>query len=349
MILTRPPSNLCLPSLVHLYLDLHYKDSNQLTGAVPTEIGLATNLQWLYWSVNNFTSTIPTELGLTSRLEHLWLHDNQFTGRVPTELANVANLPDLNHLTVQGNKLMGDMNAFCSQGEIVWAIESDCGVSNNDTSPFMDCPCCVKCCDGHAAIPGVISENDPTCRINHLGACEVEKATIEVEGGVEFIEGAGTVCDCVSANNPDDPEDVVISCVDTECISCNRDRSVCAKNIGFTRDNFNETLVTKASTVTFQYVVGLNNETVSLRQWKRGLDDQVENCEVTVNDQKCNGCSWRACPSGFRGFEVNCENIPGVGRSDVCDQDPQDKGLLTVFALQDPALLNGCPPRFGKI
>ena len=304
------------------------------------------------------TGTIPTELGLTSRLEHIWLHDNEFIGTVPSEIADVDVLNNLLWLTLQGNQLTGGMDAFCTQDEIVWAIQADCGVDENYTLPFVDgnetlpvidCPCCVKCCDGNAlAGPGVISENHPTCHVNHMGACEVEKADFEVEGAILYVEGAGTVCDCVSADNPDDPEDVILSCIDADCESCNLDRSICAKNVEFSYDNFDDTLVQSYGSVTFQYTKGLN-DTVRLIQMKPSLTDQGEICEVFINGQKCNSCQRRACPSNFVAWEVNCENIPGGGRVDVCDQDPDDSGPLTVFALQDETLLNGCPPRFEKI
>ncbi|CAB9498797.1 LRR receptor-like serine threonine-protein kinase [Seminavis robusta] len=60
---------------------------NQLTGPVPTELGLLTNLQSLTLDTNLFTGTIPTELGRLTLLEALLLNDLMLRGSIPNELA----------------------------------------------------------------------------------------------------------------------------------------------------------------------------------------------------------------------------------------------------------------------
>ena len=38
------------------------------------------------------TGTIPTEVGLLTNLQRLWLYRNDLTGSVPSELENLTNL-----------------------------------------------------------------------------------------------------------------------------------------------------------------------------------------------------------------------------------------------------------------
>ena len=49
----------------------------------------------LYLLANNLTGTIPTELGLLSNLEYLDLYSNQLNGTLPTSLASLSLLSKL--------------------------------------------------------------------------------------------------------------------------------------------------------------------------------------------------------------------------------------------------------------
>jgi hypothetical protein len=75
-----------------MYLDI---SDNQLTGAIPSEMGNLTNLVWLDLSDNQLTGTIPTQIGTMSDLMYLDLSDNQLTGVIPAEIGNLTNLADL--------------------------------------------------------------------------------------------------------------------------------------------------------------------------------------------------------------------------------------------------------------
>ena len=66
-----------------------YLSGNDLTGTIPTELGLLSNLEALGLYLNQLTGTISTELGLLSNLEVLSLHSNQLIGSVPTSLARL--------------------------------------------------------------------------------------------------------------------------------------------------------------------------------------------------------------------------------------------------------------------
>lgn len=68
---------------------------NQLSGAIPPEIGNLTALQGLYLSSNQLTGTLPPELGNLSALQTLLLDQNQLSGMIPPRLGELANLQTL--------------------------------------------------------------------------------------------------------------------------------------------------------------------------------------------------------------------------------------------------------------
>ena len=68
---------------------------NQLTGAIPPELGRLANLEELHLWDNQLTGAIPAELGRLANLEGLYLDRNQLTGAIPAELGRLANLEDL--------------------------------------------------------------------------------------------------------------------------------------------------------------------------------------------------------------------------------------------------------------
>eukprot|EP00978_Attheya_sp_CCMP212_P008760 scaffold20576_cov30-Attheya_sp.AAC.1 len=74
---------------------------NQLTGPIPTQIGLLTNLEALSLINNQITGPIPTQIGLLTNLERLTLSNNQHTGPIPTEIGLLTNLGSLNFFNNQ--------------------------------------------------------------------------------------------------------------------------------------------------------------------------------------------------------------------------------------------------------
>ena len=81
---------------------------NQLTGAIPAELGSLTSLEWLRLDRNQLTGEIPAELGDLSSLEYLQLRNNQLTGEIPVELGNLTNL---RWLRLSFNQLTGEIPA----------------------------------------------------------------------------------------------------------------------------------------------------------------------------------------------------------------------------------------------
>ena len=79
-------------------------ESNDLTGALPTQLGNLANLVYLNLSLNQLTGPIPSQLGNLANLESLLLSNNRLTGSIPVELGNLANLEILK---LSRNRLTG--------------------------------------------------------------------------------------------------------------------------------------------------------------------------------------------------------------------------------------------------
>ena len=80
--------------------------SNSLSDPVPSELGKLANLRTLYLNNNNLTGEIPPELSNLADLQYLVLGDNRLSGSIPPELAKLANLIDVN---LNNNRLSGSI------------------------------------------------------------------------------------------------------------------------------------------------------------------------------------------------------------------------------------------------
>ena len=81
-------------------------DGNQLSGAIPPELGSLVFLKILELGGNQLSGAIPPELGNLFKLSHLSLYGNQLSGAMPPELGNLANL---GRLYLNANQLSGEM------------------------------------------------------------------------------------------------------------------------------------------------------------------------------------------------------------------------------------------------
>ena len=79
-------------------------DSNQLSGAIPSELGNLTNLTDLWLDSNQLDGGIPPELGNLTNLTDLILHNNELSGAIPPELGDLTNL---RFLFLRSNELSG--------------------------------------------------------------------------------------------------------------------------------------------------------------------------------------------------------------------------------------------------
>eukprot|EP00618_Florenciella_parvula_P025768 CAMPEP_0119498600 /NCGR_PEP_ID=MMETSP1344-20130328/21301_1 /TAXON_ID=236787 /ORGANISM="Florenciella parvula, Strain CCMP2471" /LENGTH=183 /DNA_ID=CAMNT_0007534497 /DNA_START=158 /DNA_END=706 /DNA_ORIENTATION=+ len=75
-------------------------DSQGLTGTIPTEFGIMTNINEFNLENNDLGGTIPSQLGLCA-LDSLGLASNELTGTIPSHLSAY------NTLALSGNSLSG--------------------------------------------------------------------------------------------------------------------------------------------------------------------------------------------------------------------------------------------------
>lgn len=80
-----------------------------LTGTIPSEIGLKTNLITVQLDHNHLSQSIPTQLGGISSLRNLRLNRNFFIAQIPTQIGALSILTNLN---LYGNALRGTL---CTQ------------------------------------------------------------------------------------------------------------------------------------------------------------------------------------------------------------------------------------------
>ena len=97
---------------------------NQLTGTIPTELGLlGTSFSALELEHNQLTGQIPSELGLLPNLEYILLQGNNLTGTIPMEiLSQLDNVTDPASSIPSAGRLQAinvTMNPFFDQ-QICW-------------------------------------------------------------------------------------------------------------------------------------------------------------------------------------------------------------------------------------
>lgn len=135
-----------------------------LTGPIPTEVGLLTNLVFIDLDFNMITGSLSSELlslskleqldlngnhmtgsingiGVFPNLEFLQLHDNAFTGQVPDSLGLSSNL---NTFTLHGSLITGIMPDSVCQLRVNGVLESLIANCLGPT-PEILCSCCSQC------------------------------------------------------------------------------------------------------------------------------------------------------------------------------------------------------------
>jgi Leucine-rich repeat (LRR) protein len=110
-----------------------------LSGAIPSELGNLSNLEYLYLRRNQLSGAIPSELGNLSNLSTLNFIANQLSGAIPSELGNLSNLSSLhlsaNQLSGAIPSEFGNLSSLSSLGlfenQLSGAIPSELGNLSN--------------------------------------------------------------------------------------------------------------------------------------------------------------------------------------------------------------------------
>eukprot|EP00298_Acanthocystis_sp_HF-20_P016098 c21374_g4_i1.p1 GENE.c21374_g4_i1~~c21374_g4_i1.p1 ORF type:complete len:469 (+),score=97.39 c21374_g4_i1:43-1407(+) len=108
-------------------------DGFDLSGTFPKQV-LSLSLISLSLKNCRISGTIPTEIGLMTDLEYLFLGNNSFVGQFPLELANLAYLASLNELGIEFNNLTGTLPSFPSDLKLTCA---NSGIVNDKRCPFV--------------------------------------------------------------------------------------------------------------------------------------------------------------------------------------------------------------------
>jgi len=90
--------HVCCSSLTRIsnhYTELLLFARNRLTGEIPSEIGLCTQLRTLDLSFNTLNSELVTEIGKLTKLRYVNLDTVQLRGTIPSELGSLVELEEL--------------------------------------------------------------------------------------------------------------------------------------------------------------------------------------------------------------------------------------------------------------
>mmetsp|Transcript_16603 Transcript_16603/g.46431 ORF Transcript_16603/g.46431 Transcript_16603/m.46431 type:complete len:418 (+) Transcript_16603:378-1631(+) len=111
----------------------------ELSGTLPTEIGVFKALRVIFLDRNEITGPIPSEIGVLSQLRNLYLDHNQLSGVIPDELTHLDNLLSTR---LDNNNLTGNLTKiFCDNHNGINSIEADCFMD----PPEVECSCCLSC------------------------------------------------------------------------------------------------------------------------------------------------------------------------------------------------------------
>ena len=114
--------------------------NNKLAGQVPTEISNWKDVRFLYIDSNKLTGTLPDVFDNFSQMQSLYAYDNSFTGEIPSSIWRVDSLIVLDLLN---NDLHGSVpDDFCHKTYVLQLEDS----SWFSDLPKVNCSCCEKSC-----------------------------------------------------------------------------------------------------------------------------------------------------------------------------------------------------------
>ena len=112
-----------IPSQLGLHTKLTLLDVgfNSLSGSLPTQLGeLGASLEVLYGSNNRLDGTLPTQLGRLDRLRYLDAHRNDVSGTLPS--ASMGTLRSLRALQLFENSLSGSIPTQLGRATQLWSL-----------------------------------------------------------------------------------------------------------------------------------------------------------------------------------------------------------------------------------
>ena len=101
-----------LPNILSTSTYLFDASFNRFVGSIPMLTEAVTDvdvLEYMYVHGNRLTGTLPNDLYVASQLIHIMVFDNDLTGTLPSSIGLLARL---NTLLVQGNRFHGDLSSI---------------------------------------------------------------------------------------------------------------------------------------------------------------------------------------------------------------------------------------------
>jgi Leucine-rich repeat (LRR) protein len=142
------PSRLALPFLIDFLSSLVfgteslYLFENQLSGPLPSQIGILSNLKQLVASGNQINGSIPEQIGSLTTLLDLRLSNNSITGSIPQSMSGLTSIM---RLQLHGNNLTGTAPiGLCLLTTPTYKLHdftADCSLKNME----INCTCCTSC------------------------------------------------------------------------------------------------------------------------------------------------------------------------------------------------------------
>jgi hypothetical protein len=122
-------------------------DTRTLSGSLPMDIGLWTNLVRFDINENAVAGSLPSTIGRWSSLNFFSVSDNRMIGTVPV---GVANWTSIQSAAFDLNAFSGTMpivgNNFCPRFVLGGYMAADCAPPAE-----IICNCCLFCCDNSGA------------------------------------------------------------------------------------------------------------------------------------------------------------------------------------------------------
>lgn len=72
--------------IIYFFSTYYSTGDNNLTGSIPSEIGMMKEATAINLSSNNLSGNIPSEIGMLSNVNAMILNDNDLAGPIPIEV-----------------------------------------------------------------------------------------------------------------------------------------------------------------------------------------------------------------------------------------------------------------------